>query len=257
MDFDFSRPGQPPPSPRPLQTPLDPGAFHRPPLRFHNLTLNGARGARAEAAAENFKAPAAVREKPIPPPLSAPSSGLRLCPRPGARGPTPQVRPAHRGDPGAPASPRAPSARIRAARAGWARRARAQRDRGCYFQPGVGGRWREGKFKKIKKKENEKEAKEKKQERRGLKKNIFLIAGSSAPSGRKLQLRSHFQLRGARVGATSWSPRAESWRGGRGCSPAVPSGRSAPTLRSPPSPNKQMHPCAGRGFASPELCPVL
>lgn len=57
------------PSPLPPNSPLYPVSYHPPPLQFHNLTLNGVRGAGAGAGVveENFKAPSAVKKKPIPP----------------------------------------------------------------------------------------------------------------------------------------------------------------------------------------------
>lgn len=70
--FDFSHPATFPLAPP--NSLLDPVAFPPPPLRFHNLTLNGVRGAGAgegaEVEEENFKAPSAVKNKPVPPPVS-------------------------------------------------------------------------------------------------------------------------------------------------------------------------------------------
>lgn len=98
LDFWFQPPGQPP-SPLPPNSLLYPVSFPPPPLQFHNLTLNGVRGAGAgvgaEVVEENFKAPSAVKKKPIPSPsyfvvfffLKA-QGGLRfLCPRPHPRHP--------------------------------------------------------------------------------------------------------------------------------------------------------------------------
>lgn len=91
LDFWFQPPGQPP-SPLPPNSLLYPVSFPPPPLQFHNLTLNGVRGAGARAGVEvveeNFKAPSAVKKKPIPPPLLfffffKARGGFRfLCPRP-------------------------------------------------------------------------------------------------------------------------------------------------------------------------------
>lgn len=68
--FDFSHPASH--LPLSLQTLLYPVSFPPPPLQFHNLTLNGVRGAGAgegaEVVEENFKAPSAVKKKPIPSP---------------------------------------------------------------------------------------------------------------------------------------------------------------------------------------------
>ena len=103
LDFWFQPAGRPP-SPLPPNSLLYPVSFPPPPLQFHNLTLNGVRGAGAgegaEVAEENFEAPSAVEKQPIPSPsyfvvffffrVRGGSGFLRPRPRPGARSRSPR-----------------------------------------------------------------------------------------------------------------------------------------------------------------------
>lgn len=119
-------PGQPP-SPLPPNSPLYPVSYHPPPLQFHNLTLNGVRGAGAGVVEENFKAPSAVKKKPIPPPafffflkarvafassVPAPTPGTRSgssrCCRTPRSGPGSRERRVTRSFAGGPCQPQGP-----------------------------------------------------------------------------------------------------------------------------------------------------
>lgn len=187
-----SLPGQPP-SPRAPDSRLYPVSFPPPPPQFHNLTLNGVRGAGAGAAEGNFRAPSAVEKPPrlsvlkasgaLPAPAPPPRPRVRWLqvrrtPRAAARGSRGRrVTRALAGGPRRPPGP--PLLHRRAADPGWGEGAAAKEvPSGLLFQTGRAkcGDRREGRH--VKKQYGKEDGTE----------NKSLIAGSAHAPRTKLQL---------------------------------------------------------------------